>query len=159
MFLQGGQCRLRAGLRIFGVKLAYAVQVGRGIGDGLLHFQARGFQQALAGAFFITRLGLFEDRSTLRPQADVALQSLQRLGPAFRRDLLLQQCLLATEHALGGIGPVTLVAVRQGDALQAQVDDVDHDLQVLAHVGIALKLQCQLQLGFLFGQGIAAAFA
>ena len=157
--LQRGQRRFGAGLWVFNVERADAVDIRAGIGDGLFHLQTRGFQQVLALAFGITRLGLLEDRSALRPQADVALQTFKRLGPAHGGGLLLQQGLLAAKHLLGGVGPVAPVARRQRAAFDPQRGHVNHDLQVLAHVGVALGGQRRLQPGLGVAQGIPTTLA
>ena len=145
---QGGQRGVRALDVVLCEQLADAVDVGIDIGDGLFDLDPGRLQQARGAALLgvaLPRQG--GQRLAARGLADIGLEPVQRPGPALRRHLVGQQPVEAAEHALRHVHPRHQVLLLERAALDAAAGRGDHDLQVLAHVGVAFELEFFAQLG------------
>ncbi len=84
--------------------------------------------------------------------AYVALQALECSGSALGIHVILQQREFAVEDQLAYVLIGQQVFVVEIDAFDAQVCCLDHDLQILAYVGILLRRKHVLKLGLGLGK-------
>ncbi len=147
-----------AGDLVLGEQLANTGHIRVHIGQCLLDFALGGLQQRLVAQLLLVALARQRGGGRAsRYQADVTLEAIQRLGAALGHGLVGEQTVEATEDRLGSIAPGQQIPLVELAAFDVLLGRADHDLQVLAHVGIALGGQLRLQRGARLAHGIAIA--
>ena len=144
---QLGQRRVGTVDPVLGEQLADAGDVGVDVGQGLVDLDFGRLQQVGRAALFLIALAR-QGSQRLRAGglAQIGLQAIQGLGPARFRYLVGEQAVDAAKHRLRHIHPWHQVLFVEGAALDVALGRGDQDLQVLAHIGVALHLQLLAQL-------------
>ena len=140
------ECGVAAGDLVLVEQLADAGRIGVGIAQRLLDLELGRFQQGGVLEFFLVALTRERgDRRAAGRQADVTLQTVERLGATRRIGLVLQQCLLALEDKLADVGERQQQAFVEFTAFDLPVGGDEHDVDVLADVRVLFGLQILLQ--------------
>ena len=141
MLVHRRQRGLGPGDLVLGEEVVNSLGINRGLLDRFLHLDVVRADLAVCPAFGEARLGLVGVGRGAGKGAGVALEQLDRLGPARGHGLVGEQSADAAEHFARNVVPVELELAVELDALDPLVERIEEDLQVLLDVNLVLACE------------------